>query len=445
MQKQYWAFYWPLTLTGLAMLLAKQFENGVLARYPNAATELAIVAYAWSIFQLFNAALIFTSQMVNRLARTREDRQVCFRFLLGVCSLLTLPLAVTAFLPVGRALVTQLFGVEGSELSAVIAYLRFLTPMVFVNGFRHFHVGLLIQARRTQAVTILNVVYLTTSVALLLFGFSNGWRPLYTLACSQITASVGHLLLSVLLVWVRRVEVPMAVEGEAAVTFGDVLAFFWPVALTSIMFACSRPILYSFVSRTANAVVTVAAMRVAFDLAMIFHNPANQSRNLYVTFGVKDREGLQVFVTRLMLVLSLVMVVVASSPLLGWVMGSLLGVDESILEMARETFWVLCLVPIAITLRNMVHGTALASKRTTGMGVGGVSRNVVIYLGALCCYHLGWLNHQTAAAILVAGFASERVVVHIWLRVVEGIRGPMLQADVSGALGLRRLEPAARS
>ena len=38
---QYWRFYWPLALTGVAMVLSVQFQNAALARYPEAVTELA--------------------------------------------------------------------------------------------------------------------------------------------------------------------------------------------------------------------------------------------------------------------------------------------------------------------------------------------------------------------------------------------------------------------
>ncbi len=434
MQKQYWAFYWPLTLTGFAMLLAKQFENGVLARYPDAATELAIFAYAWSTFFLFNAALVFVPQVVTRLARSAADRAVCLRFLWAVCASLTVPLVVVSFTPLGGQILDRLFDLRGSELAAVVTYLRFLTPMVLINGMRLFYMGILVQEHRTRTVTILNVAYLSLIVILLTIGFRSGWRPVITLAVAQLSASSLHLILGATLSRQGRTERGEAEKTSATITYREVFAFFWPVALTSTMFAFSRPILYSFVSRTPDATTTVAALRVAFDLAMIFHNPMNQSRHLFVTFGLKDRAGLQIFVTRVMLGLSALMLLVAATPLLDSVMVGLLGVDEAIRAMAHGSFWVLCLVPLTIGLRNMVHGTAMVKKRTTGMGIGGISRNAVIYATSWACYHAGVLNHLSAAGILVAGFAAEGIVVNLWLRSVERVRGPMIRADFVGAI-----------
>ena len=49
-----------------------QFQNGVLARYPAAVTELAIFAIASSIFSLLPAGVNFLSQMSNVYARSRH-------------------------------------------------------------------------------------------------------------------------------------------------------------------------------------------------------------------------------------------------------------------------------------------------------------------------------------------------------------------------------------
>ncbi len=76
------------------MLLAQQFQNSALARYPNAARELAVFAFASSVFQLFNAALIFMPQMSNSFVRSPQGWRICLRFTLWLCLILSLPLAL---------------------------------------------------------------------------------------------------------------------------------------------------------------------------------------------------------------------------------------------------------------------------------------------------------------------------------------------------------------
>lgn len=53
-QRHYGRFYWPLALSGYALLLEHQIQNGVLAQYPRAELELSTFALASSSFQLVN-------------------------------------------------------------------------------------------------------------------------------------------------------------------------------------------------------------------------------------------------------------------------------------------------------------------------------------------------------------------------------------------------------
>jgi len=79
---QYWRFYWPLALTGVGLVLAVQFQNATLARYPEAVAELAVLALAHGVFGYFNASLQFVSQLANVYARSKAAlakswRNVC--------------------------------------------------------------------------------------------------------------------------------------------------------------------------------------------------------------------------------------------------------------------------------------------------------------------------------------------------------------------------------
>ena len=53
----YWRFYWPLALIGVGMVLSIQFQNATLAKYPDAVTELAVLALSYGVFSFFNASL----------------------------------------------------------------------------------------------------------------------------------------------------------------------------------------------------------------------------------------------------------------------------------------------------------------------------------------------------------------------------------------------------
>jgi progressive ankylosis protein len=425
-QLQYWNFYWPLVLTGVAMLLAQQFQNGALARYPDAARELAVFAFASSVFQLFNAALIFMPQMSNSFVRSRRGWRVCLRFTVWVCLFLSVPLAFMAFTPPGRWLVSLSFGIEGDVLADVITYLRWLSPLLLVSGLRQFYTGMLVQGRRTTLVTVLNLVYLAAVVLILVAGYHLAWKPIVTIAVGQLAGSLSHLLLT--FVFVRRYYVlPRQAEHEN-LTYRETLSYFWGTALTSVMFSLSRPIIYSFLNRIPDPEPVIAAMRVGFDFAMIFHNALNQFRHLFVTFGEQDLAGVRRFMIRVSVIVVGGMVAVSVTPVSGFVLEDLVGVRGEILRMTRQVVLVMCLLPVVVNVRNYFHGLALLRRTTGRMGAGAICRNVATYLLAALFFYTGWLNHVTATFTLISGFVAETLVVAAGPRLGRAARRGLARA-----------------
>ncbi|MHC4598149.1 MAG: oligosaccharide flippase family protein [Planctomycetota bacterium] len=407
-QRQYFSFFWPLTFMGLAMLLSRQFQNAVLAGYPDAAKELAIFAYASSLFWPFNIALGFVPQMTNILSRCRRNRQVCFRFVLAASLILSAPLLVLAFTPLGALVVTKLFDVWGEDRRAVVQYLMYLSPLVLINGLRHYATGLLIQVKRTGYVTVLNILFLSAVIASLLLGVSLGWRAIETLALAQVSSAVLHLVLS----WIVLLKLYKSGEEDTEpLTYRKTFDFYWPVAITAVMFSLSRPVIYGFASRTPDAVVTVASLRVAFDFALLFHMPLNQMRNLFATFGLSDLPGLRRFITRAMVGVSMVMLAVVLTPASRWILNGLMGVEGELLTLAREALMVLCLIPLIVTVRNYFHGLALVRRRTESMAAGGIARVLAIAFFSWLLFATGRLDHVFGASLLVLGFAAETLIV----------------------------------
>lgn len=396
-------------MTSLVMILESQFQNGVLARYPGGSAQLATFALASSSFQLLAAFLVFVPQTVTVLARSAQSRRACLVFVVAAGLLLSLPLGIAAFFPIGPRMLVAVLNVPPVLLPDLIGYLRWMAPLVLVNALRHYFTGLLIQAERTQMVTALNVMHLGVLVGVLLHGFHAGLPSVPTLAGATIAANVLHLALG----WwmAMRMAHPEPVGRDCqTLTHRQIFAFFWPVALTSGMFAMSRPVMYSFINLTATAVTTVAALRLAFDMAMTFQNPVNQFRHLYATYGREDPRGVRRFMVRVSLGLTMAMTVVAFSPLGRWFFAAVLNAEGEVLVQATGVFRILCLAPLIITVRNLFHGHMMVQRRTVGMAVAAVLRVAAIALCSWLLHRFGLLNHLACGAILVLGFAAEALV-----------------------------------
>ncbi len=409
---KYWRFYWPLALTGVAMVLAMQFQNGTLARYPNAVQEIAIFALASSTFGFLNAGLNFTSQLSNVFARSPRGHRRSLKFTIAWSLILTIPVVVIAGTALGHTGLELAYGIDALLASQVQAYLALMSPLLVMTGLRMFYNGLLIQARMTGWVTTLNVVFLTVTIVALIAGFVAGIAPVYTLVGAQILAALVHLVL-VYGVFKQFYERPDDVDEEEDVTYGALIRFFVPMTTTGVMFAISRPVLYAFVARTPNGLVSIAALRVAFDLSGVFQQAANQFRHFFVTFGLDDLAEKRRFMVVINIGITLIMAALAVTPLANLLFGEVLGVTGDVLVFATEALLVMCLMPTVIIIRNYYHGLLMVRRRTSGMAVGGVLRVVVIYLTVQIAFSFGWLDHIVATLILILGFVAETVVVYV--------------------------------
>lgn len=417
--QQYWRFYWPLAFTGVAMVLAGQFQNGALARYPDAVMELAVFALAMGTFGPFRATLNFVSQLSNVFARSPQGQSRTFHFVMLACAVITSLFLVLAVTPVGSWVLGAVYSIETDVIDRILEYLIYLSPLIFLHGGRQYLLGLLVQSRLTGWVTIMNFIYLGTVIAVLLLGFNIGWRPVETLVGAQISGAIVHL---VILYRTKQQFYQLPGEGSAEiVSFRALFSFFLPVTTTGVMFAISRPVLYALMGRTPDALISIAAMRVGFDFSFIFQSAANQFRHFFVTFGDDDLRTKQLFMLMVAAGLTLMMLLVAATPLSHFVLSDLIGVKAKVLSMSVDVILVMCLLPAIIVLRNYFHGLLMHHRKTGGMALGGMLRVAGIYVIASALLSLGLLNHITATFVLLSGFVLETIVVVLtWNRIKPG-------------------------
>tara|TARA_Y100001934_G_C12323421_1_gene761270 strand:+ start:772 stop:1977 length:1206 start_codon:yes stop_codon:yes gene_type:complete len=397
------------------MVLAGQFQNGVLARYPEAVAEIATFAIASGTFGMFHACINFVSQMSNVYGRSTEGRRRCLRFVVAASVVITLPLLVIAFAPIGARLLSTVYGVGPDVAQHVTTYLKLLAPLTIIDAFRQYCVGLIVQARLTGWVTVLNLIHLTTFIGALLLGFSEGFAPVYVLTGAQALGAVVHLGL---LIWVVRARYrPPTRQEHANVSRRELIEFFMPVATTGVMFAISRPVLYALVARTPDAIVSIAALRVGFDVATLFQVTANQFRHFFVTFGDDALAEKRRFMVLIGLGITACMLLIAATPVSRLLLADLIGIEGEVLRQGREVLLLMCLLPGLILWRNYYHGLLMVARATAGMAWGGMTRVAGIYVMAQACFVLGLLNHFTSTVVLLLGFALEAAIVTvIWRR-----------------------------
>lgn len=409
-QARYWAFYWPLALTGAVTVLGTQIQNGVLARMGDAAAALAAYAVAQAVLSLFNAAQAFAPQLTTRFARGPEATARVRGFILGIS--LALAGLVALLATFGQPLIIASFSLSHALQAQTFAFLLALAPMVWLNGLRFYLVGRLIQQERTGRVTVLNGVHLTVLIVSLAAGLALHLGPVLTLVGAQALAGLVHATLAIgALRPGAEAAAGSEAESEAVPSYQRLRAFFGPVVLTGIMFALSRPILYAAIGGTGDGILTIAALRIAFDFTFFFQQAANQFRHFFVTFGLDAMAEKRRFMIRVALGLTLAMALTAFTPLGPLLIAEGIGAEAEVTDRALAALQVMTLLPLLIILRNLFHGILMVEERTGGMALGSILRVLTIAGLAQLLAPVGLLSPSTAAWTLLAGFATETAVV----------------------------------
>ena len=182
------------------MVLSVQFQNATLAKYPDAVTELAVLALAYGVFSFFNASLQFIAQLSNVYARSPHATRQSWRFVVLASALIMMPLAVIAGTHSGMAFISSIFSIDDNLMGRVGEYLILLCPLILLNGQRHFFSGLLVQAKLTGWMTAINFIYLAVVIATLLTGLALAIKPAYVVVGAE---TLGVIVMLCLLLWAR--------------------------------------------------------------------------------------------------------------------------------------------------------------------------------------------------------------------------------------------------
>jgi len=390
------------------MVLSVQFQNATLARYPDAVTELAVLALSYGVFSFFNAALQFIAQLSNVYARSPQAMARSWRFVVMASTVIMLPLALIASTSGGQWFVSSVFSIDPSLTQRVSEYLTLLCPLILLNGQRHYFSGLLVQAKLTGWSTVINFIYLGVVVAALVTGLALALKPAYVVVGAEL---LGVVVMLALLLWARyALYRPPPVPEHEEVSYAELLKFFIPVSTTGVMFALSRPILFAFVARTPDGIASIAALRVAFDFSMIFQQAANQFRHFFISFGFDDLPTKRRFMTLIGVGITAIMLIFSLTPIHQWVWGGLMGLPAGVVGIAQTATLIMCLMPAIIIYRNYYHGHLMMVRKTGGMAYGSILRVLGIYACGQLFFALDLLNHISATFILILGFVIEAAI-----------------------------------
>jgi Na+-driven multidrug efflux pump len=401
----------PLAASIVMMVLEPSTINIGLGRTTN--PELALAAYgvAFSLALLIEAPIMMLLDASVARSATREAFALVRRFTVGLGLVVTALGLIVSLTPLYGLIVEDLMNIPADVAARAQPTLQILSFWSFPIAWRRAHQGVLIRAGRTTMITAATGIRLLTLAAGLFFGLlvlpDRG--SVVAGAAMVLSVSVEATLITLATRSVLRDE-RFDSANEQPLTMRRLWRFYRPLLTTTILRQSMRPMLNAGIAAAVAPVASLAAWPVTWGLAVLVTGPAWSLQQL-TTAMVTDHHSyrrVRNFSLSLTVFFTLLLVLVAFTPLYDLVMAGVYNLSPELRTLARPATQVLAVLPLFMGVQGFLRGVLIRSGRTgkvrAAMTVNVVTLGVTLILGTTALAPTGVL---LAAIATMIGNAAE--------------------------------------
>ncbi len=341
-----------------------------------------------------------------------------FVFVAGVA--LAAVLAVLALSPAGFWVIEGLHGVEPALGPVIRQALFWLIPIPVLRGLIRFHSGLLIRERQTPVVSYAILVSIALSILTVLSALSFGLFRKQPIGLPILVTYIGTISELAIILWgTRGFRHRLTNDRRKHLSYSEIVQFFWPLAVIMAVQGLSRPLINLFVSRGPDGTQAIAVLTIVYALGHLPYAWLNELRNVPTAF--RDETNSLRYTRRFVFACGSVsfasMILLFWTPLYGFILGSLIGIDTELVARSRAPLVLFSFFPVVVSFRAYFHGLGLLQRRTRSMAPSAPSRIGAILLALAVLPVFGVHGAARGVAALLSGFVFETLVVWWGLRV----------------------------
>jgi hypothetical protein len=361
-------FFLPLAFSWVFMAVEAPVSISVISRKPGAETNTAAFLLMMGLALWIESPVIDLLSTSTTLTRDRRSFEAMKRFAQMMMAWVTVAHFLLVFTPLYGMVAYGLMDAPVAVGEAARSGLMVMLPWSALIGWRRYLQGILIRNGLTKAIGFGTTVRVATMCAssLLLFLLS-GW-PSIVIVATALILSVGAEALFVHAVSRRvvRETVLSAESADDALSTRRLVKFHLPLTATTMVLLLSTPIVTSALTRTAEAVTTMAAFQVASTLLFLFRTMTFATPEVVITLSGEPNgpEALRRFCLVLGTLLSGLLLLFAVTPLDDDVFHRILGADRNIAGFASYVLLLSCLMPLIGSAQGFVRGMLTAHHLT---------------------------------------------------------------------------------
>jgi hypothetical protein len=378
--KRVFETWWPLAASWILMAMELPVVSAVIARL--AEPEINLAAYGGVVFPL---ALIIESPVIMLLAasttlsKDTASYQKIRRFMLVTSAALSVLHVLVAFTPLYYFVVEGLLGAPQEIIEPARIGLQIMLPWTWAIAYRRFNQGVLIRFGHSRTVGVGTLIRLAGNWLVLIAGYLHGGFAGIVVGASAVAFGVTAEAIYVGFT-VRPVVQGQLARAEAVdppLDLRTFLAFYIPLALTSLLNLLANPINTAAISRMPEALVSLAVWPVLSGMVFIWRSMGFAYNEVVV--ALLDEQNFYPSLKRFTLLLAsattLGLLLITATPLSRLWFEGVSALDPQLADLARSALWFALPLPALNVSLSWFQGTILHGRRTRF-----ITEAVVVYL-----------------------------------------------------------------
>jgi hypothetical protein len=409
--------WWPLAASWVLMGAELPALSAIVARL--AEPKIHLAAYGGVVFPL---ALLIESPIIMLLAASTalskdwDSYLKLRRFTMRAGALLTALHVLIAFTPLYYVIVANVIGAPSEILEPARIGLMIMTPWTWSIAYRRFNQGVLIRFGHSRAVGLGTALRLSVDGIVLAIGFLLGNIPGIVVATGTVAAGVisEAIYVGICVRPVLHNQLKQASPIDTPLTFPDMIAFYFPLAMTSLLNLLVQPIGSAALSRMPQPLESLAVWPVVSGLIFMHRSLGIAYNEVVVALLDEPRStpSLRRFTTYLTVITTLLLLTIAGTPLSAIWFERVSALNPSLAALARLSLWIALPIPGLNVLQSWYQGAIVHNRRTRA-----VSEAVGIFLlisSALLWAGVAW-GQVTGLYIGMVAFGAGSLAQTGWL------------------------------
>jgi progressive ankylosis protein len=380
------------------------YLSALIARLAEPKYNLAAYGIAFSLALIFEAPVIMMMSASTSLVKDYQSFKQLRKFNYRLIFLLTAIIALFTVPPVFYFVTESLIGLPEKVSHLTHIAVIILIPWPALIGFRRFYQGILIKNGYTRLVaygTVIRLISMTIT-AFFLYNFTEVAGVIVG-AASLTTAVLCEAIASKLMVRKMIEKLKSEIEtSDDRLTQGDILKFYYPLALTSLLTLGIQPFVTFFIGQSKMAIESFAVMPVVTSLVFVFRALGLSYQEVVIALSGEKFEGfaeLKKFAIKLALFTAGGLMIIAFTLISDLWFRDVSGLSESLTDFAKLPLMIMSFFPAFTVLISFQRAVLVIVKETKQITYGTAIEFIGIIIVVAICIKYFYMVGAIAATI----------------------------------------------